>query len=89
MIKTVAGICEWRLRTLYNQDVHNCSDDSQGFKAVLGIAELQNESPQVVLLWHVDYFEPKATETPWAQEELLLPHFDHLEEFKFGVLSIK
>lgn len=34
---------------------------------------VQNESPQGVPLWQADYFELKATETLWAQEELLPP----------------
>lgn len=35
------------------------------------IAGVQNESPQHVHLWYVDYFDPKATETLWVPEKLL------------------
>lgn len=36
---------------------------------------VQNKPPQGVPQQYVDYFELKATETPWAQEKLLLPPF--------------
>ena len=35
--------------------------------------KVQNESPQDMPLWHVDYFEPNATVTLWGQEKYLPP----------------
>ena len=37
----------------------------------LGFEGVQNKHPQDVLLWHVDYFEVKATEIMWGQEKRL------------------
>lgn len=43
----------------------------------------ENRPPQNVPLWHVGYFEPKATETQQTQENVYLS-VNCLREFRYG-----
>lgn len=48
---------------------------------------IQNEWPQDMPLWHVNYFELNATEASWAQKKFM-PSLNYLEEFILEGLPI-
>lgn len=55
---------------------------------VQGIRGIQNKSLQPVPLWYVNYFQLMAVETLQAQDDLLSPLLNYVEEYELGALLL-